>query len=74
MCLADAERHEKSSSSESLSPSYIISHFSSCIQYIMYCVCVCVCGLCSVTDGPLTGSEGVIRNPAHPGVRYDNNQ
>ncbi|XP_068168161.1 ovochymase-2 [Antennarius striatus] len=30
--------------------------------------------LCSVKDGPITNSEGVIRNPAFPGDRYDNNQ
>ncbi|XP_076588628.1 ovochymase-2, partial [Chaetodon auriga] len=30
--------------------------------------------LCSVRDGPVTDSEGVIRNPAHPGDHYDNNQ
>uniref|UniRef100_UPI003AACEE47 ovochymase-2 n=1 Tax=Centroberyx gerrardi TaxID=166262 RepID=UPI003AACEE47 len=37
-------------------------------------VCVCVSGLCSVSDGPVTDSEGVIRNPALPGHRYDNNE
>ncbi|KAI3371683.1 hypothetical protein L3Q82_024252, partial [Scortum barcoo] len=30
--------------------------------------------LCSVRDGPVTDSEGVIRNPALPGNHYDNNQ
>ncbi|XP_044050792.1 ovochymase-2 isoform X2 [Siniperca chuatsi] len=30
--------------------------------------------LCSMTDGPVTDSEGVIRNPALPGDHYDNNQ
>ncbi|XP_037623617.1 ovochymase-2 [Sebastes umbrosus] len=30
--------------------------------------------LCSVRDGPVTDSGGVIRNPALPGDRYDNNQ
>ncbi|XP_069383825.1 ovochymase-2 isoform X3 [Paralichthys olivaceus] len=31
-------------------------------------------GLCSVSDGPVNDSEGVIRNPALPGDRYDNNE
>lgn len=35
---------------------------------------LCVPGLCSLRDGPVTDSEGVIRNPARPGDRYDNNQ
>lgn len=35
---------------------------------------VCVSGLCSLRDGPVTDSEGVIRNPAYPGDHYDNNQ
>ncbi|KAM3609502.1 uncharacterized protein V6R79_015928 [Siganus canaliculatus] len=30
--------------------------------------------LCSVKDGPVSHSEGVIRNPAHLGDHYDNNQ
>ncbi|XP_036964112.1 ovochymase-2 isoform X3 [Acanthopagrus latus] len=30
--------------------------------------------LCSVRDGPVTDREDVIRNPAHPGDLYDNNQ
>ncbi|XP_049430393.1 ovochymase-2 isoform X1 [Epinephelus fuscoguttatus] len=30
--------------------------------------------LCSVRDGPVADSEGVIRNPALPGDHYDNNQ
>ncbi|KAM4618540.1 ovochymase-2 [Polymixia lowei] len=30
--------------------------------------------LCSVIDGPVTGSEGVIRNPALPDHHYDNNE
>ncbi|XP_040893636.1 ovochymase-2 isoform X2 [Toxotes jaculatrix] len=30
--------------------------------------------LCSVRDGPVTDSEGVIRNPALPGDHYDNNE
>ncbi|XP_062245630.1 ovochymase-2 [Platichthys flesus] len=31
-------------------------------------------GLCSVSDGPVIDSEGVIRNPALPGDGYDNNE
>ncbi|XP_061578747.1 ovochymase-2-like [Cololabis saira] len=31
-------------------------------------------GLCSVGDGPVAHSEGVIRNPSLPGDHYDNNQ
>ncbi|XP_016530031.1 ovochymase-2 isoform X3 [Poecilia formosa] len=31
-------------------------------------------GLCSVTDGPVSDSEGLIRNPAFPDTYYDNNQ
>nr|XP_046250893.1 ovochymase-2 [Scatophagus argus] len=31
-------------------------------------------GICSVRDGPVTDSEGIIRNPTHPGDHYDNNQ
>lgn len=34
----------------------------------------CAGGLCSLRDGPVADSEGVIRNPAHPGDRYDSNQ
>ncbi|KAE8295803.1 Ovochymase-2 [Larimichthys crocea] len=30
--------------------------------------------LCSVRDGPVNDSDGVIRNPAHPGDHYDDNQ
>ncbi|XP_045904656.1 ovochymase-2 isoform X5 [Micropterus dolomieu] len=30
--------------------------------------------LCSMRDGPVTDRVGVIRNPAHPGDHYDNNQ
>ncbi|KAL6107400.1 ovch2 [Pungitius sinensis] len=30
--------------------------------------------LCSVRDGRVTGSEGLLRNPALPGDHYDNNQ
>ncbi|XP_072519441.1 ovochymase-2 [Salminus brasiliensis] len=29
---------------------------------------------CSVGDGVLTGTEGIIRNPDHPGLNYSNNQ
>ncbi|KAF7649891.1 hypothetical protein LDENG_00134410 [Lucifuga dentata] len=31
-------------------------------------------GLCSVRDGPVTYSEGIIRNPALPGHHYGNNE
>uniref|UniRef100_G3ND26 Ovochymase 2 n=1 Tax=Gasterosteus aculeatus TaxID=69293 RepID=G3ND26_GASAC len=31
-------------------------------------------GLCGVRDGRVTGREGLLRNPALPGDRYDNNQ
>ncbi|XP_069571306.1 ovochymase-2 [Brachyistius frenatus] len=30
--------------------------------------------LCSARDGPASDSEGLIRNPTHPGDCYDNNQ
>ena len=45
-------------------------------MHTLLCVCVCVCvsDLCSVRDGPVTDREDVIRNPAHPGDLYDNNQ
>ncbi|XP_022539528.2 ovochymase-2 [Astyanax mexicanus] len=29
---------------------------------------------CSVGDGVLTGTEGIIRNPAQPGLNYNNNE
>lgn len=35
---------------------------------------MCVGGLCSLWDGPVASSEGVIRNPARSSDRYDNNQ
>ncbi|CAB1322843.1 unnamed protein product, partial [Coregonus sp. 'balchen'] len=31
-------------------------------------------GLCSVRDGPVSGSEGLIRNPSLPGHLYNNNE
>ncbi|XP_070763178.1 ovochymase-2 [Enoplosus armatus] len=43
-------------------------------EVLCVCVCVCVSELCSMRDGPVPDSEGVIRNPALPGDHYDNNQ
>ncbi|XP_034143935.1 ovochymase-2 isoform X3 [Esox lucius] len=79
---ADANLNQRSISSKysfSLIPRCIDSCFCTApTPSLCVCVCVvyCVCasGLCSVMDGAVSGSEGVIRNPSLPGRLYNNNE
>uniref|UniRef100_UPI0037E79510 ovochymase-2 n=1 Tax=Semicossyphus pulcher TaxID=241346 RepID=UPI0037E79510 len=85
-CLKNKGKHMRKLMSSSREQLHQVSHsnyYSSIFHnaslmfslfFVCVCVCVCVSDLCSMRDGPVTESEGVIRNPALRGSHYDNNQ
>ncbi|MEQ2312120.1 hypothetical protein AMECASPLE_027662, partial [Ameca splendens] len=71
--LREAEQQQRSSSGEffpRILPAFIQVYFIICTCLID----VCVSGLCSVRDGQVSDSQGLIGNPSFPDTYYDNNQ
>lgn len=72
LCCDSAEQQRQSTSGEFFTRQ---SSFYSCLFYNIYkSYRLYISGLCSVTDGPVSDSEGLIRNPTFPDTYYDNNQ